>query len=226
MVRVSIYIFAMLFSCFCHAININEAKLWTTAIFDGQFKTNPSYFYQFESHVRFNTTPFQLHQNVDRVRLGKRFNRHWDGIIGTDYIPTKLPANGTWVYFQSVWEQLTFNHQLNTNWKMMVWGRIDERRQLGQKGIGWLNRSGIRFSGCNKDSAACPVMFFENFYYINKPYWEDLRPWGQQRIYLAIKGVISPKTSVNVGYLGQFLWAQNISIRNDALSIVFFHHLD
>lgn len=224
--KLLIFFCAIFLSPLCRAVDFQQANLWTTAIIDGHFKTNPAYFYQLGIHLRFNDNPFQLRQNVDRVRLGKHLNEHWDFILGTDYVPTLLPGNGEWVYFQSVWEQIVYKQQLNKLWKMFLWTRIDERRQLGASGMGWLNRSGIRFSGCKKDSKACPIIFFENFYYMNQPAWEDLKPWGQQRIYFAVKAVMSAKTSVNVGYLGQFLWGQQASRRFDVLSIVFVHKMD
>ncbi len=224
--RIFFYIAFCLFSGLCQALDFRNTNFWTTAVIDGHFKTNPSYFYQISTHLRYNENPFLLRQNVDRIFIGKHLSERWEAILGMDYVPTRLPESGRWLYFQSLWQQLAFKHHFNKNWEMALWTRIDERRQQGASGTGWLNRSGINLSACPAGVSACPVMFFENFYYINQPQWEALTRWGQQRIYFAVKGVISPKTSVNVGYLGQFLWTKNLNQRIDILSIIFFHRMD
>ena len=202
-----------------------DYSLWTTAVFNGKFSPDSPYFYQFETHFRFTDDPISLWQNVERIRLGKHQNKNLDFVIGVDYVPTQ-PANKKWIEFQGLWQQITYKAFLNPYWRMTFWGRIEQRRLQGRSDTEWRNRSGIKFDRCRQAPGACPIAFVESFTNIYRPDWEVQNTLGQQRVYVGVKQKFTPKTSMNIGYLGQFLWTKSLNRRFDVMSVVFFHSFD
>ena len=187
-------------------------NIWFSATGFGHLQADSPYFYQIETHLRFNTTGRIFRQNLEVVRLGKELNPYVSFVIGSTFAPTEFRGPGL-SYEQRVWQQIDLNPPLSVpDLRLQVYDRMEERWLLNRSsGISLRNRFKIVVTYCKNDWLTCPLLASETFFNLNHPPWDNSNTLSQQRSFLGLQKSLTTKTLIRAGYLNQYFWQRNNS---------------
>jgi hypothetical protein len=167
-----------------------------------------------EPQIRFNDQALQLNQVLTNAGLGYNVSSPWSIWLGFTYATNAQDALGN-DHEVRLWEQAVWEKQ-TTTYKLLSRTRLEQRKSLYFTQIANRIRERFVVSIPIKDELSS-VFYDEIFFNFNRVPWITTKTLDQNRIYLGLEQEASPRFSIGIGYMNQYIFSSPARSNNIVL---------
>lgn len=184
-----------------------HSKLWTSAVINGSFGEHNRFKYYLEPNLRFIDNRYKFSQALFWAGLGYHIAPEISIYVG-DAFDTTRTSSGDDRQFNILWQQV--NALFYDGMLIDVDGRtrLEETKRYSQAQWAVTLRQDIDFVIPIKQwEGHAIVLSDEVFFGLKQPDWQRGRHFVRQnRAYAGINTVLTPTSSIDIGYLNQYLF--------------------
>lgn len=209
---------------FCNGIiyanTINNGGEWNKVAFNGNL-FSPNWHYRLETNLRFNFPREQMFsQNVNRIGIGYSIANNLSIWAGYVFAPTN--SNGSLLYDQRAWQQLSWKIYQNNAINLSSRTRLEQRWLEGATGTAVRLRQRLKLTFPAVYKNVRPMIFDEIFFNLTNPDWVNPQLVNQNRAFVGLIVPLSKSLNFTFGYLNQYL----PNIPTSAMNHIAYFELD
>ena len=215
---VSLLMLFLCYSAFGDDVQQNS-KLWTSLIVGGPLTEDQTFEYYVESQARFvENRDDKFDQVAGGGGIGYRYTPNLAFWFGDSWTTTNDPIEGP-NHENRIWQQVSWNAINNDSFNISTRTRLEQRKDLNEPE--WAARLRqqvtLRVPIKKLKQGYFFVTYDEIFFNLNHPQWVSGQTVSQNRGFIGIAIPTSKRTSLEVGYLNQFLFGNNSDQMNHFL---------
>lgn len=187
-------------------------RFWSTDLITGPLSGHDSLRYYLEGNFRFIDEKNKFNQLIFLPGLGYTVNDRVILYSGISWYLTDLP-NGRREYESHLWQQINWN----INRQISSRTRLEQRKRSGLSSIASRLRQRLWLRIPLKEQDVLFISLFDEiFLNLNYTNWIAPKFFDQNRVFIGLGTAITPNTTLNAGYLNQYLVGREL---NNVLSV-------
>ena len=168
--------------------------------------------------ARFGDDASSFSQGILRPGIGYSLSSAWTVWLGYAYVRTEPPYASTTTYEQRIWEQVSWAGRIGRS-------RVSSRTRLEERFVSTGSQTGWRLRELLKlivplGSIWSAVAYDEYFYNLNSTNYGATAGSDRNRIFIGPGIRISPKVTIEAGYLHQYVFGTNAPDKSDNILAV------
>jgi len=202
-----------------HAVD-TYSKIWASIVQTGPLSKDRLVKYYLDSRLELRDTHNKFEQAYATVGIGYQTSPNVTFFLANMYVVSKR-LSGLMQHEYRLWQQANWNMVNAATYNISSRSRLEERWSFEDPGMAlrWREQVTLRVPLANWPRHAF-VLSDEMFFNINHPEWVSLTVFQQNRLFIGIGTNLSKQTSVDIGYLNQYVFGSTKQF-NNVLSINF-----
>lgn len=198
-----------------------NSKLWTSIVVGGPLAEDQTFQYYVESQARFiinRSDKFDTFASGGGI--GYRYSPGLVLWLGNSWTTTNDLIEGPGHEYRN-WQQMSWNAINNKSFDFSIRTRLEQRKDLDESPWAMRLRQKATLSvPLKKYKGYFFVTYDEVFFNLNHPSWVSDQTISQNRAFIGIAIPTSKRTSLEVGYLNQYLVGSNLDLntRSDQMN--------